>query len=66
MMNNIDSIELQEMKEQLAILTQKLEKETIVNERLIRQSMKDKASTIRRKAIIESIVTLIMIPYLYG
>ena len=63
MMNNIDSIELQEMKEQLAILTQKLEKETIVNERLIRQSMKDKASTIRRKAIVEGIVTLIMIPY---
>ena len=62
-MNYIESKELQEMKEQLAILTQKLEKETIVNERLIRQSMKDKASTIRRKAIVESIVTLIMIPY---
>ena len=63
MMNDIDSRELQEMKEQLAILTQKLEKETIVNERLIRQSMKNKASSIRRAAIAETIITLIMIPY---
>ena len=63
MRDYIDSRELQEMKEQLAILTQKLEKEAIVNERLIRQSMKNKASSIRRAAIIESIITLIMIPY---
>lgn len=63
MKNNIESRELQEMKEQLAILTQKLEKETIVNERLLRQSMKNKASSIRRRAIVESIATLIMIPY---
>jgi hypothetical protein len=64
MKDYIDSRELQEMKEQLAILTQKLEKETIVNEQLIRQSMKDKASSIRRVAIVESIITLVMIPYL--
>ena len=63
MRDYIDSRELQEMKEQLAILTQKLEKEAIINERLIRQSMKNKASSIRRAAIIESIITLIMIPY---
>lgn len=63
MRDYIDSRELQEMKEQLAILTQKLEKEAIINERLIRQSMKNKASCIRRAAIIESIITLIMIPY---
>ena len=63
MMNYIDSKELQEMKEQLAILTQKLEKETIVNERLIRLSMKNKASSIRRIAIVQTIITLIMVPY---
>ena len=63
MKNDIESRELQEMKEQLAILTQKLEKETIVNERLLRQSMKNKASSIRRRAIAEAIITLIMIPY---
>ena len=64
MMNYIESKELQEMKEQLAILTQKLDKEAIVNERLIRQSMKNKATSIRKIAIAESIVTLIMIPYI--
>ena len=63
MKNDIESRELQEMKEQLAILTQKLEKETIVNERLLRQSMKNKASSNRKRAIVESIATLIMIPY---
>ena len=63
MMNDFDSRELQEMKKQLSILTQKLEKETIVNERLIRQSMKNKASNIRRTAIVEAIITLAMIPY---
>ena len=59
----IDSRELQQMKEQLAILTQKLDKETIVNERLMRSAMKNKASWLLRKAIIESALILIMIPY---
>ena len=59
----MDSRELQQMKEQLATLTKKLDKETIVNERLMRQTMKSKASSIRKEAIIESIITLIMIPY---
>lgn len=59
----IDSKELQLMKEQLAILTQKLDKETIVNERLMRRAMKNKASDLRKKAIYESVITLIMIPY---
>ena len=37
MTNNTESKELLEMKEQLSLLVQKLEKETIVNERLIRR-----------------------------
>ena len=59
----IDSRELQQMKEQLAILTQKLDKETIVNERLMRQAMKDKASWLRRRFIIKGIANLILLPY---
>ena len=55
--------EFEEMKAQLALFNKKLEQETIVNERLIRRSMKEKASSLRRKAIIESVVSLIMIPY---
>ncbi len=56
-------MEFEEMKAQLALLNKKLEKETIVNERLIRRSMKEKASSLRRKAIVESIISAIMIPY---
>lgn len=56
-------MEFEEMKAQLALLNKKLEQETIVNERLIRRSMKEKASSLRRKAIVESIISAIMIPY---
>ena len=63
MNNTIDSKELQEMKVQLELLTKKLERETIVNERLIRHSMKEKANTLRRNIIIESLVCIIMIPF---
>lgn len=55
--------ELEEMKAQLALLNKKLEKETIVNERLIRRAMKNKAWGIRRKIMAESVVCLLMIPY---
>ena len=63
MTNNTESKELLEMKEQLSLLVQKLEKETIVNERLIRRSMKEKASWLHRRLIIESSVCLLMIPF---
>lgn len=63
MNNTIDSKELQEMKVQLELLTKKLERETIVNERMIRYSMKEKANTLRRNIIIESLVCIIMIPF---
>ena len=45
------------------MLVQKLEKETIVNERLIRRSMKEKASWLHRRLIIESSVCLLMMPF---
>ena len=63
MTNNIDSKEMLEMKEQLSLLIKKLDKETIVNERLIRRSMKEKADRLNRRLIVESLVALIMIPF---
>ena len=63
MTNNIDSKELLEMKEQLLLLTRKLEKETIVNERLIRRSMKEKADKLSRQLIVEGLVAFIMVPF---
>lgn len=52
-----------EMKEQLSLLIKKLDKETIVNERMIRRSMKEKADRLNRRLIVESLVALIMIPF---
>ena len=63
MTNNIDSKELLEMKEQLSLLIKKLDKETIVNERMIRRSMKEKADRLNRRLIMEIIVCFIMIPF---
>ena len=63
MTNNIESKELLEMKEQLSLLIKKLDKETIVNERMIRRSMKEKADRLNRRLIVESLVALIMIPF---
>ena len=63
MTNNIESKELLEMKEQLSLLIKKLDKETIVNERMIRRSMKEKADRLNRRLIMEIIVCIIMIPF---
>lgn len=63
MTNNIDSKEMLEMKEQLSLLIKKLDKETIVNERMIRRSMKEKADRLNRRLIVEILVSLIMIPF---
>jgi glucan phosphoethanolaminetransferase (alkaline phosphatase superfamily) len=62
MTQHIDSKELLEMKEQMALLKQKLEKETIIHEQLMRKVMKVKADSLRTKAILESILALTVIP----
>ena len=62
----MDSRELMEMKEQLSILTKKLEKETIVNDRLMRRATKEKISKMQRRALIKGIVIGLCIPYTIG
>lgn len=59
MEEQLNTIELDEMKEQLSILRRKLEKETIVNERLIRTSMRDKLKAVKRRSYILCAVVLI-------
>lgn len=51
------------MKAQLHLLKEKLNKESILNERIIRRAMNEKASKLRRKAYIECIATLVLIGY---
>lgn len=56
-------IEFEEMKAQLALLKRKLEKETIVNERLIRRAMSNKVSGLNRRITICIVIGLVCIPY---
>ena len=45
---NLDFAELQELKEQFSLLDMKLEKQRIINEKMIQESMKEKLSYIER------------------
>ena len=57
--------QFEEMRQQMAILKEKLERQEIVNERLIRQSMKKNASSIINKYIVSIVAALFVIPYSY-
>ncbi len=51
------------MKKQLEVLKDKLDKETIINEQLMRKAMKEKVSKLHKDAIIIACVALFGIPY---
>ncbi|MBQ9821802.1 MAG: hypothetical protein IJM58_06735 [Muribaculaceae bacterium] len=57
--------ELDEMRQQMAILKDKLENQTIVNDRFIRRSIKRGVNTINRRYLVIGIIALAMIPYGY-
>ncbi|MCR4603680.1 MAG: hypothetical protein K5683_09155 [Prevotella sp.] len=60
-MNN----ELEDMRQQMAALKKKLDEQEIVNDRIIRQSMKRNVLNINRKYYIVMALGLFMIPYGY-
>ena len=62
MEENLNTIELNEMKEQISLLRRKLEKETIVNEKLIRASMRDKLKAVKRRSYILCAIVIAAIP----
>lgn len=57
----MENDELNEMRSQMAVLKEKLEKETIVNEKLLRDSMNTKAIIINRQAWISGVAALFVI-----
>ena len=57
--------ELEEMRQQMAILKDKLESQTIVNDRFIRRSIKRNVNTINKRYLVMTIIALAMIPYGY-
>ena len=63
-MNN-ENFDLEEMQQQMATLKNKLNKQEIVNDRLIRRSMKNEVDTITRRYYIIMAIGLFMIPYGY-
>ena len=63
-MDNIyfDSAELQDMKEQISILKEKLDKEAIVNEALIRRVLSDKADKLKIMGLGKTVISFLSIP----
>ena len=62
---NTNDFELEEMRQQMAILQNKLNNQNIVNDRFIRRAIKHGMSTINKRYLVISIIALAMIPYGY-
>ncbi|MBQ9668955.1 MAG: hypothetical protein IJV45_09495 [Prevotella sp.] len=62
-MNN--DFELENMRQQMEMLKKKLEQQEIVNDRIMRKSMKRNVSSINRRNLSVCILALFMIPYCY-
>lgn len=58
-----ENIEFKELRQQINLLKSKLEKEEIVNEKLLRSSMRQRVSVIRRHQIIEYCCVLYVISF---
>ena len=60
--------ELEEMRQQMAVLKKKLEQQEIVNDRLIsktRESLEKDMATVRRKYKMGYVVSILMVPFFY-
>ena len=60
-----ENLELENMHQQMQMLKDKLDKQEIVNERLIRRSMRNEVSSITRRYYILMALSVLMIPYSY-
>ena len=56
------SQELEEMKQQISLLKDKLENQNIINEQIFRNTLKDKVSNINRTALIQCTILIAAIP----
>ena len=61
----MNEFELEDMRQQMQTLKKKLQQQEIVNDRLIRQSMKRNASLINRTYLWLIILAVLMVPYGY-
>ena len=63
--NNINETQFEDMRQQMETLKKKLDQQEIVNDRIIRHSMKKTARNIMRRYYAIMALTLLMIPYTY-
>ena len=63
--NNTIDMELEAMRHQMNTLKKKLNQQEIVNDRIIRKSMRNTANNIKRHYYAIMALTLLMIPYTY-
>lgn len=63
--DNINSIEFDEMRSQLALLKDKLNSQEVINERLLRATMKSRADSINREAIWSIIAAIFVIAMMF-
>ena len=63
--NNMNETQFDDMRQQMKTLKKKLSEQEIVNDRLIRRSMKNTAGNINRRYTVAIVAGLLMIPYSY-
>lgn len=66
MENIIDNNGLEEMKAQMAILKNKIEGQTMLNERLMRRAMNDRMSLVRRMVVLDVVMVIVSITSMYA
>ena len=60
-----DDTQLEDMRQQMAALKRKLERQEVVNDQLIRQMMRRNVSSLNRRTWVLTAIALLMIPYGY-
>ena len=63
--NNMNETQFEDMRQQLSTLNKKLGEQEIVNDRLMRRSMRNEGNTIARRYYVIMAVGLFMVPYGY-
>ncbi len=62
---NMNEAQFEDMRHQMSTLKKKLQQQEIVNDRMIRHSMKNTAGNISRRYYVIMVLCLLMIPYSY-
>ena len=62
-MNETEYDDLEQMKQQMALLQRTLDRQTIINDRLLRDAVRAKAGSINRDSCVITVIGILAIPY---